>query len=164
MSKPTFIINGVAQSGKDTFVNFFRLSYFVENYSTIDDIKKWAVFIGYNFTKTDKDRKLLSELKRIANEYIDYSFNELKAVIDKFEKNDYREILFIHIREVDEIKRVKEVYPYIKTILIKNDRVPIPDNESDQQVFNYDYDYIIENNSTLKDLEKKVKEFIKEIK
>ena len=160
--KHIFIINGIGTSGKDTFVNFCSLSRFVKNYSTIDSIKKWAEFIGYNYTKSDKDRKFLSDLKFILKNYNDFPYKETIKVIKEF-NDSYYDILFIHIREIDEIKRIKEIYPEIKTILVKNDKVPIPNNDSDKQVFDYEYDYIINNNSTLEDLEKTAEKFIKSL-
>lgn len=77
--KHIVIINGTGGSGKDTFVEFASKYASIENFSSIDTIKtiaslevyqnqkglEWLVEYGWKGQKTEKDRKLLSELKRI---------------------------------------------------------------------------------------------------
>lgn len=68
--------------------------------------------------------------------------------------------MFVHIREINEIAKIKELLN-AKTLLINNPRVPlITSNTSDGNVYNYDYDFIIENEGTLEDLKEKAKEFM----
>ena len=76
-----------------------------------------------------------------------------------FKKND-SEYLFIHIREIEEIKKIKKLLN-AKTLLIVNPRVElITSNSSDANVYKYEYDYKIENSGSLEDLKQKAKEFI----
>lgn len=85
------------------------------------------------------------------------AFNSIKEAINIF-KNSKDEIMFIHIREPEEIKRAVEVFG-AKTLLIKRDDYDnITTNSSDANVENYKYDYIIYNKS-LEQLEKDAKEF-----
>ena len=68
--------------------------------------------------------------------------------------------LFIHIREIDEIIKAKKMLN-AKTLLIKNPRVElITSNNSDGNVYNYNYDFVIENDGTLEDLKDKAKQFL----
>ena len=53
---------------------------------------------------------------------------------------------------------------YARNVLIINNNVPIiTSNSSDFSVFDYKYDYVIENNGNLDDLEESVKTFLKAI-
>lgn len=71
--------------------------------------------------------------------------------------------MFIHIREIAEIEKIKQIID-AKTLLVKNPKVKlILSNESDANVNNYEYDYVLLNNGTLEDLEKKAKDFVKKI-
>lgn len=162
MDKTVVIINGTGGSGKDTFVEFVSKYAKVFNFSSVDKVKQIASLIGWTGTKTDKDRKFLSDLKHLTTEYNDMSFNSIKEAVIKFRKSD-NEIMFIHIREPEEIKRAVETFG-AKTILVKREGLEaITTNYSDASVNNYDYDYIV-NNTTLQSLEEKAKEFVLNIK
>ena len=161
MQKEIIIINGTGGSGKDTFVEFCSKYANVKNFSSIDKVKEIAKIIGWTGTKTEKDRKFLSDLKRLTTEYNDMAFNSIKEEIEKFNKTD-EEIMFIHIREPEEIERAKLTFNakalLVKRIGLKN----IETNYSDASVDNYDYDYKIEN-TTLEELDKKAYEFINDL-
>ena len=78
----------------------------------------------------------------------------------KFLKSDAT-ILFIHIREITEIEKLKKILK-AETVLLINPRVPkITSNTSDANVENYVYDREIQNIGTLDDLEQKAIEFVK---
>ena len=161
MQKEIIIINGTGGSGKDTFVELCSKYGKVKNFSSIDKVKEVAKVIGWTGTKTEKDRKFLSDLKRLTTEYNDMAFNSIKEEVEKFNKTE-EEIIFIHIREPEEIERAKIAFN-AKTLLVKRIGLKnIETNYSDANVDNYDYDYIIEN-TTLEDLDKQAKEFINEI-
>ncbi len=86
----------------------------------------------------------------------------MKKVDYFYQSND--EIMFIHIREPEEILKVVEAIG-AKTILIKRKNLNnINSNTSDMNVDNYNYDYYINNDSTLEDFEEKAKEFLENIK
>ena len=84
----------------------------------------------------------------------------MKEQIDKFYQDKNLKILFLHIREPEEIDRaVKEFNA--KTILITRNSIKhITFNTADKNVFNYNYDIIIENNGTIEDLRKTVDDFL----
>lgn len=156
------IINGTGGSGKDTFVEYVSKYARTYNFSSVDKVKEIAKLIGWSGAKTDKDRKFLSDLKKLTTEYNDMSFSSIKNAVDKF-KNSSDEIMFIHIREPEEIKRAVSAFN-AKTLLVKREGLDlITTNYSDASVENYDYDYIIKN-TTLEELEKSAKEFIDKLK
>lgn len=149
--KHIVVINGTGGSGKDTFVNFVKKYRKVYNFSSIDIIKKIARAAGWTGKKEEKDRKFLSDLKKLTTEYNDLAFNDTKNAVEKFNSSD-DEIMFIHIREPEEIQRTVDAFG-AKTLLIKREGLKaIKTNYSDASVENYDYDFIIEN-TTLEELE-----------
>lgn len=175
--KQIVIINGTGGSGKDTFVEFVSKYASVYNFSSIDTIKmiaslavyrsqkelEWLAEYGWKGQKTEKDRKFLSELKRIWKEYNDLPFKDTEKAVELFQKSD-REIMFIHIREPEEIKRiVNATEEGVHTLLIKRAGLEnISSNNSDALVDNYPYDYVIEN-YTLEDLEAQAQRFVNNI-
>lgn len=159
--KKIIIINGTGGSGKDTFVKFCSKYGKVMNFSSIDKVKEIATLIGWNGQKNEKDRKFLSDLKRLTTEYNDMAFNSTKEAISQFKNSDY-EVLYVHIREPEEIKKVVDQFSAITLLIKRTGTAKIESNYSDASVENYHYDYIIENN-TLEDLEKQAANFMKTI-
>lgn len=167
------IINGSSETGKDKFIKIFKDKYLdlrVKNISSVDKIKSIAeIAFGWDCKKDEKSRKMLSEMKRIWSEFnngpTNYIFEKIdidtKYCIEKNKKLD-NNIYFLHIREPEEIQKVKDKYEKnCTTLLIRKKTEIIPSNDSDKNVENYKYDYIIENNDTIKNFEKKVEKFKK---
>ena len=137
--KKVVIINGTGGSGKDTFVEYTSKYANIKNYSSIDKVKEVAKVIGWDGGKTEKDRKFLSDLKRLTTEYNDMAFNDIKKHYKEF-LTTKEEIMFIHIREPEEIKRAADEFMAI-TLLIKREGLDnISSNYSDSEVDNYNYD------------------------
>lgn len=162
MEKQIIIINGTGGSGKDTFVEFCSKYGKIVNFSSIDKVKEIAKLIGWDGQKTEKDRKFLSDLKKLTTDYNDMAFKNTTDAVAQFECSD-NEILFIHIREPEEIQRAVSIFK-AKTLLVKRIGLAnIKTNYSDANVDNYPYDYII-NNTTLEELDKNALKFISEMK
>ena len=160
--KKIIIINGTGGSGKDTFVELVSKYALVYNFSSIDKVKELAKIVGWTGTKTDKDRKFLSDLKHLTTEYNDMAFNSIKEAVENFKTTD-KEIMFIHIREPEEIKRAVKEFGAL-TLLIKREGLDnISSNYSDANVDNYNYDYEILN-TTLEELDKKANSFVQDLK
>ena len=159
--KKIVVINGTGGCGKDTFVLFCSKYASVYNFSSIDKVKEVAKVIGWSGSKSEKDRKFLADLKKLTTDYNDMAFKSIIDAVNIF-KNSKDEIMFIHIREPEEIKRVVDKFG-AKSLLIKRaGQELIKSNASDANVENYDYDYIIEN-TTLEEYENKAINFIKEL-
>ena len=163
--KQIIVINGTGGSGKDTFVNFVANYLNVYNLSSVDKVKEIAKLIGWDgISKTEKDRKFLSDLKKLTTIYNDMPFKEIEKGITRFKNDDNLDIMFIHIREIEEIQKVVDSYPETKTLLIKRvGQDNITSNVSDANVDNYNYDYVIYND-TLENLQQKALEFVYENK
>lgn len=156
IKKQVFIINGSGGCGKDTFVQFVaneisKLSnnkLIVGNYSSVDKVKEIARIIGWTEGKTEKDRKFLSDLKLLCAKYNDMPFKCMTNRYNTFKINN-EIILFLHIREPEEIERAVKAFK-AKTILIKRpDVAHITTNMADKNVFNYQYNYTINNDGNL---------------
>ena len=162
LSKQIFIINGSGGVGKDTFCEKCGHYTKVKVISSIDLVKEYASKMGWTGSKTPRDRKFLSDLKDLLTEYNDYPFKDIyqKVLLFKDSDVDDNEILFIHIREPEEIERAKNEFG-AHTVLVVNDNVlGIYSNHADGRVLEYDYDDVIDNSGTLEELEREAERFV----
>jgi hypothetical protein len=159
LNKKVFIINGSGGVGKDTFCEYVGHYAKVKVISSIDLVKDYASKMGWNGSKTPRDRKFLSDLKDLLTKYNDYPFRDICQKVLWFKEDD-NEFLFIHIREPEEIDRAKIEFN-AHTILMVNDNVKgIYSNHADARVLEYNYDIVIDNSGTLEDLEIIAKDFV----
>lgn len=165
LDKHIFIINGSGGVGKDTFVELVSVElndilkkfHTVINFSSVDKVKEIAKEIGWDGGKTEKDRKFLSDLKILTSEYCDMPYESMRGKVNEFLNDEESRFLFLHIREPEEIARAVKEFG-AKTILIVRDSVKhITSNMADENVFNYNYDFVVENNGTINELSKKAK-------
>lgn len=156
-----FVLNGAAGAGKDTFVLFLKfLGVKVQKESSIDKVKEVATLCGWDGSKTERNRKFLSDLKALTNSYNDMSFVDICKKVKEFTGNRTVNVLCIDIREPDQIERAKKAFGAI-TVLIENDRVDIlTSNESDAHVLDYEYDYMVKNNGSVEDFLEETKKFV----
>lgn len=163
MRKQIYITNGMARCGKDTFATFLNEYIPTLKYSSIDKVKTIAKLCGWDGGKTEKDRKFLSDLKMLTSEYSNMPFEAVRQNVKEFLNNNIHEVMLIDIREPEEIEKAKQTF-CARTILIKNDRVNfINSNTGDANVFNYTYDYVIENNGSLEEFKDNVFNFFRRV-
>ena len=161
-----------SRSGKDTFVSFCQKHLLLcGNFSTVDFVKEVASMCGWDGTKSAKNRKFLSDLKDLLIEWNDVPYKKIEKAIILYEKNalsyDFSSddvLCFIHCREPKEIQKFVDKMD-AKTLLIRRPAIEneYQSNHSDAEVFNYNYDYTIYNDGTLKELEQKAIGFLKEM-
>lgn len=158
---PLIVINGVGTCGKDTFIDFCKQFTKCYNYSTIDYYKMLAKnYFEWDGVKDEKGRKLLSDLKIASIIYNNMPMKLLNHEYEKICDEGEHSIFFCVCRDIQDIEYIKANYKRAYTLLIKNDNIPaITSNEGDANVFNYNYDYIIENNGTLEELRDKARDF-----
>jgi|GEM_PF-2977265 hypothetical protein len=154
-----YVINGRPKIGKDTFVSIVKehlteSNYLVHNISTMEPLLKFIDDLGLNKEKTLKNRKMFSLLKE-AVDIQGYTFSRTKEKICEIckENKNYNNIIFIHCREPKEIDKYVE-FLHAKTILITSPEIEKLQidygNNSDNNVNNYNYDYIINNHKPIK--------------
>ena len=145
MTKQVFIINGSGGVGKDTVCSAAAQSWKVQNISSITPILQVAKAAGWDGTKTPAARRFLSQLK-------------------VFAEND-AELLFVHIREPEEIERFRQTAGVnCKTILVRRPTLEQArgqlGNRSDDGVAAYAYDAEFLNDGSLEELPAKVHDFL----
>lgn len=167
------VINGFPRSGKDTFVKFCKkiLGPFGHSISTVDFVKELAIQCGWDGIKSPENRKFLSDLKDLLTEWndvpwkkVEEEYNCIKTKCFQYGLNDSDFFLFIHSREPEEIERFKEEYGAVTVLVDRQEVKGEQSNHSDADVMNYSYDYIINNNSTLEDLQAQAATFIESVK
>lgn len=160
MDKNIIIINGSGGKGKDKFVEFCSIHIPTLNVSSVDKVKEAARILGWNDGKSEKDRLFLARLKFDSSDYNDNPFSYMATKIKEFKLSEYYKLMFLHIREPEEIDRIKKTFN-CKTVLIKNINVSdIKSNEADANVYNYNYDYTIYNDESLSELENLAYKFL----
>ncbi len=166
MSKIAIVINGAGGVGKDTMCDIAAKHFKVKNISSVDPIKEIAAACGWDGRKDDKARKFLSDLKRLTVDYNDFPTNWALERYNQFLNSDY-EVLFVHIREPEEIaKFVKATDGRAKTLLVRGgERTKRANygNASDDGVENYSYDYYFMNDKTVEEAEEGFKVLISEM-
>ena len=151
------IINGQGRSGKDTVCEYIKeIVVNVTYISTIDKVRVAGSLLGC-YGKTIEDRQFLHDLKMLASKYYNHSYEYVKGIIE----HNTSDILLIHSREPEEIYKFSNDFG-AKSLLITRGEKKTFHNRADDSVFDYDYDYVLDNNGTLEDLRKKVKDMVYE--
>ena len=164
-AKRIIIMNGKGGVGKDALCEGAARKYRTWNISSIDPIKSIARQHGWNGEKDPKSRRFLAELKQTFVNYNDLPNVFLKEKTEAFMASETAELLFVHIREPEQIKYYrKNIYPAVaKAVLIKRKAIDDIDNygnKADDNVNNYEYDLVFNNDLPL---EESIKDFISKI-
>ena len=161
--KKIFVQNSVGGSGKDTWASLLNKYIPTYKYSIVDLPKEAAKVLGWDGGKTEKDRKFLSDVMDLSTDYNDAPFKDVLSLVTDFKNSkdfDECDVLIIDMRDPKDIARAVETFG-AETILIRNPNVrKIESNHADANVENYEYDYIIENDGTLEQIERVAKLFI----
>ena len=166
MKKLVVIINGNGGVGKDTLCEFAKDTFVIRNISAITPIKEIASAYGWKGEKDAKARKILADLKAAFIDYNDLPFLYIKEQYHFFLEDKKEEILFIHIREAEEIEKVKK---YVKTpcitLLITREQKKSQcwGNPSDDNVACYAYDYQYSNDKKLVEARTDFTTFLKDV-
>lgn len=166
MSIKIIVINGYAGVGKSTFVDLCRKRTLCAKTSVIDPVKKLAKEIGWTGEKTPEDRRFLSDLKDLTEDYCDYPHQKTLEKVKKMYvacdlSGHNNALIFIHCREPWEIARFQKELN-AKSLLIRRDAAEevAQINHADNGVFDYGYDYVIYNNTDLINLDRLADDFI----
>ncbi|MBP3311363.1 MAG: hypothetical protein J6L72_03910 [Butyricicoccus sp.] len=160
MEKRIYIINGSGGAGKDTVCAIAAEHCRVRNISSITPIVAIAKFAGWDGVKTPASRRLLARLKEVFTEYNDLSFSYCMEQLAAFRASADEQILFVHIREPEEIERFRQAAGAdCRTLLVRRPsldaRGPLG-NRADDSVEQYQYDDILMNDGTIDDLRVRV--------
>ena len=162
--KTVIIINGAGGVGKDFLCDVASEKYDVLNISSITPIKELAYSAGWDGAKDEKSRRFLGDLKKLLVEFNDYPTQYCMDKYEHFMHDTSAKIMFVHIREPEEIAKLKAKIPTkCITLLVKRDTGVTWGNEHDDNVEKYDYDYIYNNCHSLEDTPAKFMTFLNEI-
>ena len=163
------IVNGAPCSGKDTFCEAALYNRgLVYPISTVDRIKQIALFAGWSGEKDAKGRKLLSDIKDALTLYNDLPRNYvLDYIRTKAEQLDTtimfgsdEAIFLVQSREPADIKRWVEENGAKALYITREDTEQHWGNHADDNSWDYNYDYFLENNDTELEWEKEAVRFI----
>ena len=157
MKQKIIVISGSGGMGKSTFVSLCnQFNDKVVEVSTVDEVKRIGIKCGWDGTKTERNRAFLSDLKDLLEKWN----NVPNKKIDEYIENHPEEIIFINAREPHNIQYYKDKYNAI-TVLVVNDHVKqVTSNHADLGVYDFAYDYIIENNGDLEQLKESAETFM----
>jgi hypothetical protein len=163
------IVNGMPETGKTTAQEICRDTLKLINWncvieSSVHWVKEIAKYAGWDGTKTDKNRKFLSDLKAVLTNWDDAILKHLIDEVDNYYYT-YRDfVIFIDIREPYEIERAKKAFN-ASTLMIRRPEVEDKkySNSSDTAVFDYDYDYTIWNDMGIEHLTAECVSFLKKL-
>lgn len=151
------VINGTAESGKDTFVKMVQnhSSEEVFNISSIDPVKELMVKCGWSRQdKSDEARACMAQIKAILVDRLDGPFWYVNQKIDEIRYFSPDAIVFVHVREPKEIEKLKWAYGAdCTTLLVEKKVLRIPNNAADRNVHQFEYEIYISNNGSLVDLD-----------
>ena len=161
--KIVIVINGAGGVGKDTLISFAAEKYGVMNVSSIYPIKEAARQVGWNGKKDQRSRRFLSDLKKLSVEYNDYPATYLKKKYEEFMAGR-AEIMFVAIREGSEIRRfIEEICPKAVTLLVRRPGIGSYGNSSDDDVENFGYDFVYNNEFPLTYARQDFMRFLKDL-
>jgi hypothetical protein len=151
MNKKIIIINGQGAAGKDAFCSAAALAlpFPCKTVSSIDAVKRIACKYGWKGEKTDAARKFLSDLKRAFSDYNNLPFEDMMREVEAFQRDDKYRILFVHIREPEEIEKFKkaagEICRCVTLLITRPQSERHFGNMADDSVKNYSYDFTFVN-------------------
>lgn len=165
------IVNGLPTAGKDLFASFCvkKLEERGKNatmISSVDFVKEVARFCGWNGEKTPENRKFLSDVKDLLTTWGDVPF---RKVIDAAEDFDgvcrmmgsiEDSWVFVMMREPTEIGRFVALTGAATVFIDRKAAEGTQSNHADAQVKDYNYDWYIDNNSTIEQLDVTAEELV----
>jgi len=170
------VINGNAAHGKDTFVELCddmaktcsSIVQTVANISMVDPLRSViAQLVPEDTQKDEYYRAFMAEVKASWAKYFDGPTQYVLEEIYKLDGAPEPRLIFVHCRELEERERFKELAgnrfvneKVISLLVDARERCEtIVSNKSDAEVFEGDYDFVVDNNGTLDDLKREVLRF-----
>ena len=164
------ILNSQGGAGKDTFYEYCKewVSY-VYHTSMVEGVKEIAEKnFGWRGGKEQKDRTLLMQIKDIWEEYNDGPFidtcNRIRLIENELERyglSSDAAVVFVDSRTPTDIQRFVDKYGATTVLLRRTEQEDkFTDRVDGDEVFDFKYDFIIDNNGSLEDLEQAAHTFM----
>jgi len=135
----------------------------VHHLSTVDRVKGALEMLGWKGSKTNEIRDLLSNLKDKSVQLFDGPYRYIVETIQEIDAYKFspHNIVFVDSREPEEIARFAKDLDAITILMCREPQGDLPSNHADNNVEQYDYDFIIDNTGTLEDLSILAHDFMK---
>lgn len=164
------LLSGHARAGKDTVANILEKNYSAQVFAFADSIKDIARKMGWDGKKDERGRKLLqtlgTEVGRAYNEnvWVNMCIAEMKDYLALYNFTGFPKLFVVSdCRFPNEITRVKEEFPDVFTVRIHRDTEEHMGHSSETSLDGFTFDYHINNNGTLEELEKAVEKVMNNI-
>ena len=156
MSK-IIVINGSGGVGKSTFISLcHEIDPAVIETSTVDFVKEIALQAGWDGVKDEAGRRFLSELKDAMEHYHDIPNTKVDEFIEAHPDN----IIFVNAREPHNVQHYVDKYGAVTVMVANSNATQVQGNHADVGVYDYIYDYYIENSGDLEMLKESAKIFL----
>ena len=161
-------MSGKARSGKDTAAKMVLKKYTGATFAFADDIKKIAYnHFGWHGEKDELGRKLLQDIGTTGRNYDrDIWANKTVDRIQEWslQSSDNQLAVVTDTRYPNEIQRIKHEFSDVVTIRITRDSVKKLKHPSETALDQWtDWDYLVENNGSLEEFQKKILEIMEGI-
>jgi hypothetical protein len=161
-------LSGKARSGKDTAAEVILKKYQGKTFAFADDIKKIAYnHFGWHGGKDELGRKLLQDIGTTGRNYKRGIW--ANRMVDKiqywaWQSSDNQLAVVTDTRYPNEIQRIKHEFSDVVTIRITRDSVEKLKHPSETALDQWtDWDYVVENNGTKEEFQRKILEIMEEI-
>jgi hypothetical protein len=174
-----FLLSGKAQSGKDTFFEFTQKMFgwfkngnlAVGRIAFADELKRFAERMGWDGAKDERGGKFLQDLGTVGRNYnadmwVDCAMPELRW----YQESKNADIIcFTDCRYPNEIERINSLsWITGRVVTVRIDRPGHvsnrdPSHVSEIALDNFDFDYYIKNDGSLKEYRIKVIELVQKI-
>lgn len=162
--KRVYIINGHAGSGKDTFIlvcrQFLSGIYDVLTYSAVDEVKRFLIE-EEGWDGVTKDAYWRNRMYEVKMEMVKDGDRPTRYLLSSIEGAPSSSLIFLHIREPEEITKLLQLFPDARTLHIHRENVGSFDNPADANTRNFEYTYYLDNSGSIEDLTQTVREFLK---
>lgn len=158
-------MSGKARSGKGTAAKVILKKYDGIPFAFADDIKKIAYkYFGWHGGKDELGRKLLQDIGTAGRNYNRNIW--ANRTVDKIQEwaSDNQLAVVTDTRYPNEIQRVKREFSDVVTIRITRDSVEKLKHPSETALDQWtDWDYLVENNGSLEEFQKRILEIMEGI-
>ena len=161
-------MSGKARSGKGTAAEVILKKYTGATFAFADDIKMIAyVYFGWHGGKDKLGRKLLQDIGTAGTNYNRDIWAD--KVVDRIQEwslqsSDNQLAVVTDTRYPNEIQRIKHEFSDVVTIRITRDSVEKLKHPSETALDQWtDWDYLVENNGSLEEFQKKILEIMEGI-
>jgi len=162
--KIVIVINGKGGVGKDAICDITSKLFYAKTISSITPVKQVAALCGWKGEKDGKARRFLADLKQLLIAYNDFPNRYLLREVQSFRADPACDILFVHIREADQIDAfLRSAGGKAVTLLVRSSRPGLSavyGNSADDDVEQYRYDYSFDNDCSLDALPRETERFM----